>query len=198
MNEEAYILVKDLERQLKVIGLQTRNDQELERIKQVLKTLDNLNNIVSPVSVESSYNEKEEIFALSYISCSNIPSENLSLEIDKIIKVAQSRNNLFGVTGCLVYRSGYFVQYIEGSKYSIDYLYGMISRDPRHGKITVLSRGVVASRNFENWSMEFKTIDGKNDALLDKVEIFKKAEQSTTRFNQKEVLTLISTLKNLF
>ena len=44
----------------------------------------------------------------------------------------QKNNKQFDITGYLCYEQKYFFQYIEGPEESIDSLYQLIQRDPKH------------------------------------------------------------------
>ena len=76
-------------------------------------------------------------------------------ELAKLLEKARKRNDLFGVTGMLLYHSGSFLQVIEGPDEGIEAIYRSISRDPRHIANKLLSRKNVTRREFEGWSMGF-------------------------------------------
>lgn len=76
-------------------------------------------------------------------------------ELNKLLERARSRNDLFGVTGMLLYHAGSFLQVIEGPETGIDMIYRSIERDPRHVNPKVLLRQTVTRREFEGWSMGF-------------------------------------------
>ena len=90
---------------------------------------------------------------LIYASAAAEPFSPAALE--KLLAVARSRNNLFAITGMLLYHSGSFLQVLEGPESGIDMIYRSIDRDPRHVARKVLVRQQIARREFEGWSMGF-------------------------------------------
>ncbi len=73
----------------------------------------------------------------------------------KLLATARARNDLFNITGMLLYHSGSFLQVLEGPESGIDMIYRSIARDPRHTSTKVLVRQEIARREFEKWSMGF-------------------------------------------
>ena len=74
-------------------------------------------------------------------------------EVANILETARRNNSHAGVTGALLYSSGYFAQALEGPKSSIEAIFERIQRDNRHGEVTVLESMCGAQRNFSKWSM---------------------------------------------
>lgn len=79
-------------------------------------------------------------------------------DLNRLLERARSRNDLFRVTGMLLYHSGSFLQVIEGPQTGIDMIYRSIERDPRHCNPKVLLRQTITQREFEGWSMGFADI----------------------------------------
>ena len=75
--------------------------------------------------------------------------------LDQIIATAKYHNPRFGITGLLVYGSGIFFQWLEGSKDNVTSLLKIISADPRHSNVVVLTQeDEIRERLFPNWDME--------------------------------------------
>lgn len=72
-----------------------------------------------------------------------------------LLHLARRRNDLFDVTGMLLYHSGSFLQVLEGPESGIDMIYRSIARDKRHASHKLLHRGTVSRREFRGWSMGF-------------------------------------------
>jgi len=75
--------------------------------------------------------------------------------LDQIIATAKYHNPRFGITGLLVYGSGIFFQWLEGPKDNVTSLLKIISADPRHSNVVVLTQeDEIRERLFPNWDME--------------------------------------------
>lgn len=72
----------------------------------------------------------------------------------------RSKNSRLGITGFLAYRSGNFIQYIEGDDEPLRNLYATICADPRHGQILILDEGEIPERQFGDWAMNLRTFSG--------------------------------------
>ncbi|MTI63057.1 BLUF domain-containing protein [Methylophaga sp.] len=78
--------------------------------------------------------------------------------LDQLMLKSRHKNAHFGVTGCLIYHDGNIIQYLEGSKASVDFIYGSIVRDSRHHDIHLLCNDQVDKRAFRDWSMALRYI----------------------------------------
>lgn len=81
-------------------------------------------------------------------------------EIQELLNLAKIKNEQLQITGLLVYRSGNFIQYIEGPQDSIQSLYQSICKDIRHRDMTVLDEGTVNARLFGDWKMGYRLYSG--------------------------------------
>jgi hypothetical protein len=79
-------------------------------------------------------------------------------ELDSLISHSQLKNAHFGVTGCVIYNDGNILQYLEGTKASVDFIYGSIVLDSRHTGIQRLCYAPVEQRSFGDWPMALKYI----------------------------------------
>lgn len=80
-------------------------------------------------------------------------------EIDKILSTAQLFNNENGLTGCLIFHKGYFIQLLEGDSNTLKILYSKIEKDNRHYEIELLYEKNKEQRNFNDWGMAFVNLD---------------------------------------
>ncbi|MFT6928858.1 MAG: hypothetical protein ACJAQ7_000325 [Sediminicola sp.] len=78
---------------------------------------------------------------------------------------ARLYNSANNISGCLLYYEGEFIQYLEGNQVKVLHLFDKISLDKRHTKVELLSHGLIENREFKNWSMAFKNVQGQNDQL---------------------------------
>lgn len=76
-------------------------------------------------------------------------------EIERIAHRAQVRNYDLGITGCLFYFGGHFIQVLEGHRDDVDRVYGTIVSDARHPNVIGLVDNIVQARSFSNWSLRF-------------------------------------------
>lgn len=93
------------------------------------------------------------MYQLTYQSTALIGIQNKQLE--QIFETAQTRNSDGGITGCLVYYRGRFVQILEGDKKEVRSLYTQIKLDGRHHSVKLLWKGEVSERYFPHWNMAF-------------------------------------------
>ncbi|KTR85549.1 hypothetical protein NS354_08920 [Leucobacter chromiiresistens] len=77
-------------------------------------------------------------------------------ELDALLQQARARNAALGITGMLSYRSGSFVQFLEGPEQQLAELMIDISADPRHTDVRVLIDEPVAQRQFSSWTMGYR------------------------------------------
>jgi hypothetical protein len=76
-------------------------------------------------------------------------------EVDKILRSSRANNKRAGVTGALMFNSGYFAQVLEGPREGVETTFARIERDPRHGHVAILGNVEVEKREFGDWSMAY-------------------------------------------
>lgn len=83
--------------------------------------------------------------------------------------LAESRafNADHNVTGMLLYKDRSFLQVLEGSEDDVVPLYDRIRRDLRHEKVKTLYMRDVPARDFPDWTMGFKNLNGIDVTQLD-------------------------------
>lgn len=98
-----------------------------------------------------------QTFRLVYHSLNRIAGtpDQVRAEIDQILTVSRTNNVKVGVTGALMFNSGYFAQVLEGPQGAIEATFERIQQDPRHGEVTLLDLTAVSDPTFANWSMAF-------------------------------------------
>lgn len=80
-----------------------------------------------------------------------------TLALFNLLNQARVKNASLGVTGHLLYADGMFTQCIEGPASSIEIVWLSIQRDARHDQISVIERGLVKARRFNEWAMAFSS-----------------------------------------
>ena len=123
-------------------------------------------------------------------------------DLKSILSKARRYNYNMGITGCLLYCRGDFVQILEGDKQKVSGLFQKIKTDIRHHDVTEVLMRKSDQRIFRNWSMAFKNLD-QRDILevqrgLDQHD-FKGLGELMTQSNRLSPLILFNGLvKSLF
>jgi hypothetical protein len=106
------------------------------------------------------------IYTLVY--CSRATAGVDDAAVARIIEAAQRDNPRQGITGLLVFGSGIFFQWLEGSREHVTGLMARLRNDTRHHSIVQLSDSEeVRERLFPNWDMELVDSDDIRDVLED-------------------------------
>ena len=103
------------------------------------------------------------MFCLIYRSVAN-PSFKQS-DIQNMLKKARHHNEQLGITGCLLFYQGEFIQYLEGNQIKVLELYDKIKADKRHKDVELISFAEREMREFNNWEMAFEDFYGDNDQI---------------------------------
>jgi hypothetical protein len=88
------------------------------------------------------------------------------LELTDLLAYSRIRNSNDELTGMLLYKDGSFMQVLEGEKQKVLSTFSRIQKDTRHKDIFLLREREMDGRNFDGWSMGFrsvKTLDLKNE-----------------------------------
>jgi hypothetical protein len=80
--------------------------------------------------------------------------------LQKLLEISRRKNSECGVTGLLLYVNGNFIQLLEGAKKDVLVTISRIRADNRHRGMNTLLDAECEKRDFENWSMGFKRVDG--------------------------------------
>jgi len=91
------------------------------------------------------------LHSLIYVSQAITPMS--SADLGKIARQANLTNRSLGVTGCLVYQDGFFMQILEGRSEVLSALFEKIKQDPRHKNVQLVTEGKAQSRIYADWSM---------------------------------------------
>ena len=103
------------------------------------------------------------MFALVYRSKA-IPGFG-RVQIKEMLEKARPYNAEQGITGCLLYHDGEFLQYLEGNQIRVLELYDKIKKDQRHTDLELISHGYRQERWFKDWEMAFEDFYGDNDQI---------------------------------
>ena len=109
-----------------------------------------------------------EIYRILYCSRNSMTRsmEEQKSEIANILAKSRSNNSTRGITGALLFNSGFFAQVLEGPLEHVEKTFETIQRDMRHDDISVLECGNVPQRDFPEWSMAYASTDASQSASL--------------------------------
>ena len=75
-----------------------------------------------------------------------------------LLRQSRDHNAHHAITGLLLYRSGNFIQVLEGPQAAVVELLARIEKDPRHKDIHVMLREPLSARLFPHWAMGFENV----------------------------------------
>ncbi len=75
--------------------------------------------------------------------------------IRNILAASQRNNQPRGVSGLLMFNSGYFLQWLDGERAAVNERFARISKDERHTDPLLLDYTEVISRAFPSWNMGY-------------------------------------------
>ena len=84
-------------------------------------------------------------------------------ELLSLQKQSIEKNSQLDITGMLLYKSGNFMQYLEGKEDDVLALYEAIKRDSRHKHIITIQTGTQTQRSYRDWSMGFINMNKIDD-----------------------------------
>ena len=96
------------------------------------------------------------MFFIVYVSSAVTPFTHS--ELTDLLEKSRVNNAGLDVSGMLLYKDGNFMQVLEGEEGAVRTSYDKIARDPRHRGLLVLLQGMLAERQFPDWSMGFRDL----------------------------------------
>ena len=114
------------------------------------------------------------------VYCSQASQYMNKESIDRIITTSKHNNPRSGITGLLTYGSGFFFQWLEGPEDNVTSLFKIISADPRHFNVVLLTQAdEFRERIFPTWDMELVKAEDIStvleDAMHEAVDLKKKS-----------------------
>lgn len=98
---------------------------------------------------------------LIYVSQALEPMTSPALDI--LLKQSLAANRAAGITGCLLYQDGYFMQMLEGKREILFALLDKIKSDPRHHEVRLVIEGRARHRVFVDGSMGLRDLTPRPD-----------------------------------
>jgi hypothetical protein len=103
------------------------------------------------------------MFSMTYVSASTHSFDEP--ELDYLLQRSREWNAGHGLSGLLLFKSGAFMQAIEGDERAVRKTFRRrIRRDSRHGDIRVLHAGEIATRSFPEWTMGYRRVAGEAES----------------------------------
>ena len=116
-----------------------------------------------------------------------------SEEIDRLISKAVANNSKYNITGVLLYRSGIFIQLLEGDPESVEATFAKIKIDSRHSNVTEVARILNGSRIFPEWSMALKKIDDSFDlTIINEVLYWNRKISESKKITNQQIIQMLS------
>ncbi|MEI7738980.1 MAG: BLUF domain-containing protein [Betaproteobacteria bacterium] len=126
------------------------------------------------------------------VYCSQAAQHMDKEALEKIIATAKHHNPRFGITGLLVFGSGIFFQWLEGPRDNVTSLLKLISADPRHSNVVLLTKeDEFRERLFPNWDMELVEAEDISAVLEDAMHEASDPKQKNTLSNMLQELNNI-------
>ena len=123
------------------------------------------------------------------VYCSQAVHDMSKEALEKIIATAKRHNPRFGITGLLVFGSGIFFQWLEGPRDNVTSLFKIISSDPRHSNVVLLTKeDEFRERLFPNWDMELVATEDIGVVLEDAMHDVSDPKQKKALFNMLQEL----------
>jgi hypothetical protein len=124
----------------------------------------------------------DNIYRILYCSRNSLKGsiEEQKSEIANILAKSRSNNSTRGITGALMFNSGFFAQVLEGPLDQVERTFETIQRDMRHDDISVLECGNVPHRDFPEWSMAYASGNSGESASLVDLSLAKVLEHQST------------------
>ena len=111
-------------------------------------------------------------------------------ELKNLLIKSRANNSDNDITGILLHIDGDFIQVLEGNKEQVKTLYDKIAKDKRHKGIINVVKGEIDKRQFDDWSMGYKST---NYTEINKIEGLKEFDRAALFSNNEKIaLTFLS------
>jgi hypothetical protein len=95
------------------------------------------------------------MLSLTYVSTATAALDEPALA--ELLRQSRENNARNGLTGMLLFKSGRFMQVLEGEEDVVRERYLIIEADERHTEVQRLLSETIEARRFPQWSMGFPT-----------------------------------------
>jgi predicted sulfurtransferase len=134
------------------------------------------------------------MFQLFYAS-SISPDFDIDRDIEKILHKAQAYNSTKGITGILLFKSGIFLQLLEGEENEVKALYAKIYNDKRHKNLTLIFETHGNERIFEHWTMAYRKITDIDFKMVNQMLSWNKLLTKSQEIDNELILKMLQSFK---
>lgn len=103
---------------------------------------------------------RDPVSHLSFLIYASNRVEDVSFDLDQLLRDARRRNEEDRITGILLFSGYRFVQVLEGARHAINQTFSRIARDGRHENVQLLCLEEITERRFGDWSMAYVPDNG--------------------------------------
>ncbi len=122
------------------------------------------------------------MYRIIYLSSAIDSVDETGLEY--LLVKSRAKNIANDITGILLHIDGDFIQVLEGDKEKVINLYEKIGKDIRHRGLINVSEGEVEKRQFNDWSMSYKST---NYSEINKIEGLKEFNRDALFSNNDKI-----------
>ena len=106
------------------------------------------------------------LLRIVYFSENRIGVMSRTRRMRDLQKQAIAKNTVAKLSGALAHDDLWFIQVLEGEEATVKSTFDRILKDPRHANVSIVSKGLVPSRLFGDWSMGFASKSRKTEHLF--------------------------------
>jgi len=101
----------------------------------------------------------EPLHFILYVGRASQPVDDAAQR--KLLQQSQAHNRAAGISGCLLYKRGCYMQLLEGTREQLQSLLEHIRHDPRHYDVRLVAEGPIRRRAFTDWGMIWRDLDSE-------------------------------------
>lgn len=132
------------------------------------------------------------MYQIVYASTANTGADGVEL-IQEILNKSRTNNTKKNITGILLYRSGIFIQLLEGENSAVLNLFEKIKSDTRHTNVNTIATISDGERMFPLWDMAYREIDDNFDlAIINEILRWNNHLSRTNKVTNQQVLKMLS------
>jgi hypothetical protein len=124
------------------------------------------------------------LLSIAYVSAAT--EEMSDGDIAAILEQSRRNNRRDDLTGALLYHRGRFIQVLEGPDDTVRERLAVISEDPRHRSVQIVTEKQIGARQFPEWTMGFRPPAGSDVSALDGFDDFFVARTGRARLEHAE------------
>jgi hypothetical protein len=118
---------------------------------------------------------------------------DLKRDIPEILAKSEKNNGKDNISGILLYKSGIFLQLLEGDEAAVEKVYTRIAQDPRHENIVRMFSLNCNERIFPSWKMAYKELSQELDIkMINDVLNWNTLFSKSRVINNQQILKMLS------